>query len=126
MVKLDLSSRNLTEIPPIPDDITQLDLGGNQITELKPGVFPVELQVLYLGYNKIVEIKEGVFPTGLQILELDNNKIVELPIHLLNLRSLISFNYTGNPIENISLPVQRWLDRLNHRITQNKIGRAHV
>ena len=47
------------------------------------------------------------------------NQIIELPIHLLNLRSLILFDYTGNPIENISLPVQRWLDRLNRRITHN-------
>ena len=50
---------------------------------------------------------------------LNDNKIVELPIHLLNLRRLTMFLYPGNPIENICLPVQRWLDRLNRRITQN-------
>ena len=52
MVKLDLSRRNLTEIPPIPDDITQLDLGGNEISEIKEGVFPPGLQALNLCYNK--------------------------------------------------------------------------
>ena len=187
MVKLDLSRRNLTEIPPIPDDITQLDLGGNQIrelvegvfppglqeltlynnqitelrdgvfpeglqnldlrlnniVELKPGVFPARLQYLFLsnnkirelleglfptglqklyldlGYNKIRELREGVFPPGLHDLHLDNNQILELPIHLLNLRRLTMFLYHGNPIENISLPVQRWLDRLNREITEN-------
>ena len=39
MVKLDLSNRNLTEIPPIPDDITELDLSDNEISEIKEGVF---------------------------------------------------------------------------------------
>ena len=69
----------------------------------------IKNEVLYMG-NLDIKIKTN---------ELTDNQIEELPIHLLNLRSLISFNYTGNPIENISLPVQRWLDRLNRRITKN-------
>ena len=35
MVKLDLSGRGLTQIPAIPDDVTELDLSHNQIVELK-------------------------------------------------------------------------------------------
>jgi len=119
MVKLDLSNRRLTEVPLIPDNITELELSYNQITELKEGVFPQGLKKLYLSGNKIVELKEGVFPQGLEILYLYNNQIVELPIYLLNLRRLIKLIYFNNPIENISLPVQRWLDRLNQGITQN-------
>ena len=119
MVKLDLSNRNLTEIPPIPDDITELDLSDNEISEIKEGVFPPGLQDLYLGGNQIRELVEGVFPPGLQTLCMPKNKIAELPIHLLNLRGLRMFIYNGNPFEHISLPVQRWLDRFNREITEN-------
>ena len=61
MVKLDLSYKGLTEVPEIPNDVTELYLSDNQIRELKEEVFPAGLQVLHLGRNKIVELKAGVF-----------------------------------------------------------------
>jgi hypothetical protein len=116
-----LSDNQIVELKEgvFPSGLQILYLSNNQIVELKEGVFPHGLQVLYLFRNKIVELKEGVLPNGLQILDLYKNKIVELPIHLLNLRRLTDFEYLSNPIEDISIPVQRWLDRLNNRITQN-------
>jgi len=118
---LSLSDNQIVELKKgvFPQELEILDLSGNQIIKLTEGVFPCGLKKLYLDMNKIKKLKEGVFPTGLQELDLSYNQIVELPIHLLNLRRLTDFNYLGNPIENISLPVQRWLDRLNQGITQN-------
>ena len=64
---------------------------------------------------------------NLQILDLWNNKITELPLNLCNLRNIINFYIinvfyiTNNPIEYIPLLVQRWLDRLNNRITTNNM-----
>jgi len=78
MVKLDLSNRGLTKVPPIPNDVTELYLSNNQIVELKEGVFPSSLKKLYLSNNQIIELKEGVFPSELQELGLYYNQIVEL------------------------------------------------
>ena len=78
MVKLDLSNQKLTEVPLIPEDVTELNLSHNRINELKEGVFPAGLQELYLSRNQIEELKEGVLPTGLQILWLSDNYIIEL------------------------------------------------
>ena len=118
---LSLSYNQIVELKKgvLPQELQILDLRNNQILELNEGVFPPGLKILYLSYNKITELKKYLFHPGLELLHLSNNQIVELPIHLLNLRRLTDFSYTGNPIEEISLPVQRWLDRLNHGITQN-------
>ena len=44
-----------------------------------------------------------------------------MPLNLCNLRNINNFNITNNPIEYIPLTVQRWLDRLNNRITTNNM-----
>ena len=44
-----------------------------------------------------------------------------MPLNLCNLRNIIEILYSNNPIEYIPLPVQRWLDRLNNRITSNNM-----
>ena len=87
--------------------------------ELKEKVFPINLWRLSLKENKIVELKENVFPPNLVDLILTRNEIEELPLHLLNLRRLREIFIYDNPIEIISLPVQRWLDRLNNGISNN-------
>jgi len=45
-------------------------------------------------------------------LYLENNQILELPLYLLELRHLNTFNHHDNPIENIHPLIERWLDRL--------------
>ena len=44
-----------------------------------------------------------------------------MPLKICNLRNIEKFHYNNNPIEYIPLPVQRWLDRLNNRITSNNM-----
>ena len=61
MVKLDLSNRKLTEVPLIPNDITELYLFSNKIIEIKKGVFLQGLKFINLSFNKIKEIKESSF-----------------------------------------------------------------
>jgi hypothetical protein len=58
---------------------------------------------------------------NLQELNLYNNQISALPLSLLEIPFLYNFIYTDNPIEHIPLPVQRWLDRLNGRMTDNNL-----
>jgi len=54
-------------------------------------------------------------------ISLCKNQITELPLILYNLRNIIYITYSDNPIEYIPLPVQRWLDRINNRITTSNM-----
>ena len=120
---LDLSNNQITEIKGIDNlvNLQQLYLGVNQIIEIKAIDNLVKLQKISLNINKITEIKGINNLVNLQQLNLWNNQITELSISLCNLRNIIDFHYSSNPIEYIPLPVQRWLDRLNNRITSNNM-----
>ena len=99
----------------------ELDLCKNKITEIKAIDNLINLQILHLYDNQITEIKAIDNLVNLLQLYFSNNKITELPISLCNFRYINNINYKGNPIEYIPLPVQRWLDRLNNRITSNNM-----
>jgi len=179
MVLLNLSNQNLTKIPIIPNDVTELILSHNQITKIEN--LPENLQLLWLDYNQITKIENLTssiqelwldnnqiikienlpnslrelhlhnneitkienlpdslqelylydnqiakienLPRNLQHLDLSNNQITELPLSLLELRRICTFNYFNNPIEFIHPLVQRWLDRYNRRVigSNNKV-----
>ena len=135
MVYLNLSNRNLTEIPVIPNDVTKLNLSHNWITKIenipnnvtelslsynhitKIENLPSNLLILYLYENMITKIEN--LPCSIQQLFLYFNRITELPLDLLELRQLNYFVYNNNHIETISVPVQRWLDRRNRGLNDN-------
>ena len=102
-------------------NLQKLSLSNNKITEIKAIDNLINLQDLSLCNNKITEIKAIDNLVNLQYLDLRNNQITELSLNLCNLRNIEYFNYSNNPIEYILLPVQRWLDRLNNRITRNNM-----
>jgi hypothetical protein len=79
------------------------------------------LRELLLHNNKITKITGLDNLRNLQELTLTKNNITELPISLCNLRNINNIFYSNNTIEHISLPVQRWLDRLNNKITENNM-----
>ena len=118
-----LHNNQITEIKGLDKlvGLKHLYLYDNQITEIKGLDKLVGLKHLYLYDNKITEIKGLNNLVNLQILDLSNNQITELPLSLCNLRNLKIFKYHGNPIEYIPLPVQRWLNRMNNRITDNNM-----
>jgi internalin A len=78
--RLDLSNKNLTEIPP---EIAQL----------------TRLRDLYLYSNQIREIPEALARrlTSLQYLDLSNNQISEIPEALAQLTSLQRLDLSNNP-----------------------------
>ena len=126
---LDLSNKNLTEIPPeipqltslqylnlrnnqireIPEALAQLtslqllDLSNNQISEIPKALAQLTpLQVLYLSHNQIREIPEALTQlTSLQILGLTNNQIREIPKALAQLTSLQVLYLSNNQIREI-------------------------
>ena len=120
---LNLSNCQITEIKAIDNlvNLQQLDLSNCQITEIKAIDNLVNLKELNLSYNKITEIKAIDNLVNLKKLDLRDNQIKEFPLNLCNLRNITIIYYSNNPIEYIPLPVQRWLDRIDNRITSNNM-----
>ncbi len=83
-MKVDLSERNLTEIPP---DVTSLDLSNNSLTRLRR---PPETGRL----------------TQLTILNLGNNQLMSLPPEIGQLTQLTTLDLTNNPIRILPDSVQ--------------------
>ena len=102
-------------------NLQELILDKNKIKEIKGLDKLINLEYLELSYNKITEIKGLDNLVSLKYLCLNNNQITELPLSLCNLRNLRYFYYYNNPIEHIPLPVQRWLDQMNRRVTVNNM-----
>ncbi|REJ39442.1 MAG: GTP-binding protein [Microcystis flos-aquae TF09] len=104
--KLDLSNKNLTEIPPeIPQltSLQELNLNNNQISEIPEALAQLtSLQFLDLGHNQISEIPEALaYLTSLQGLYLGRNQISEIPEALAHLTSLQHLNLYNNQIREI-------------------------
>ncbi len=112
--ELYLIENKITEIKGLDKlvNLLVLELSDNKITEIKGLDKLVNLQNLELSDNEITEIKCLDNLVNLQILVFENNQITDLPLNLCNLRNIYEFNYFGNPVDFIPLPVQRWLNRM--------------
>ncbi|GBL09934.1 Internalin-A [Microcystis aeruginosa Sj] len=104
--KLDLSNKNLTEIPPEIPQLTSLqylNLRNNQIREIPEALAQLtSLQYLYLYSNQIREIPEALAQlTSLQVLNLNNNQIREIPEALAHLTSPQGLFLDNNQIREI-------------------------
>ena len=87
---LNLSGQGLTELPPIPAHIKQLNCNNNNLTELQG--LPAGLEVLWCERNKLTSLPDDL-PAGLTYLECSNNnltKITRLPDGLIDITC--SFN----------------------------------
>jgi internalin A len=148
--KLDLSNKNLTEIPPeipqltslqelnlnnnqiseIPEALAQLtslqflDLGHNQISEIPEALaYLTSLQGLYLGRNQISEIPEALAHlTSLQRLNLYNNQISEIPEALAHLTSLQVLNLNNNQIREIPEALAQLTSLQHLNLSNNQIS----
>jgi Leucine-rich repeat (LRR) protein len=76
---LDLSNLGLTELPPLPPTLVELDCRGNQLTELPQLVSedPSTLEYLNCRDNQLTELPQ--LPSTLVGLGCDNNQLTELP-----------------------------------------------
>jgi len=113
--ELCISNNQITKIENLPNSVQQLYLHYNEITKIEN--LPSSLQMLDLENNQITKIEN--LPNSIQKLYLHYNEITELSLDLLEFRQLDYFSYNNNPIETISIPVQRWLDRLDGRLNDN-------
>nr|WP_242034667.1 leucine-rich repeat protein [Microcystis flos-aquae] len=134
--ELDLSGRNLTEIPPeIPQltSLRSLALGHNQISEIPEALAHLtSLRFLYLGHNQISEIPEALAHlTSLRFLLLSDNQIREIPEVLAQLTSLQSLDLGHNQIREIPealahLTSLQYLDLGHNQIREIPEALAHL
>jgi len=143
LIYLNLSENQLTRIPQEIGDLKtlyELNLFNNKITEFCPKIGSYKaLLKLDLSVNKLKNICKNieglqnlidlwVFENQLKELPLEigslhnlqnliiaDNRISKIPIEITLLRNLTSFDYSRNPIKNISPVIRRFIDSLEHR-----------
>jgi small GTP-binding protein len=103
LTQLSLGGNQITEIPEVVgklSNLTQLDLSSNQITEIPEVVGKLSnLTQLYLSYNQITEIPEVVGKlSNLTQLNLSYNQITEIPEVVGKMEKLEKLDLRGNPI----------------------------
>ncbi|MCA2630673.1 MULTISPECIES: COR domain-containing protein [unclassified Microcystis] len=124
--KLDLSDKNLTEIPPEIAQLTslqELHLSFNQISEIPEALAQLtSLQYLDLSHNQISEIPEALAQlTSLQLLDLSNNQISEIPEALAQLTSLQHLRLSNNQISEIPEALAQLTSLQELNLTGNQI-----
>ncbi|MTJ48303.1 COR domain-containing protein [Dolichospermum sp. UHCC 0259] len=126
--ELDLSGKNLTEIPEAIaklTNLTQLYLRFNRITEIPEAIAKLtNLTQLHLGFNQITEIPEAIAKlTNLTQLYLFNNQITEIPEAIAKLTNLTHLNLSSNKITEIPKAIAKLtnltvLDLMENQITE--------
>ena len=102
--ELDLSDNAITDLSPLSDlsELEVLDLSGNRIEELWPLAGLPGLVRLNLSDNRIDDIATLSSLTGLEVLDLSGNRIEEL-WPLAGLTELQRLNLSGNRITDIDM-----------------------
>ena len=100
--RLDLSSRNLTDVTALTGltGLRELDLRNNAVTDLWPLAGLTNLQVLYLSGNQLTDLRPLAGLTGLQVLDLSGNQIADL-WPLAELTGLQVLDLPGNQIADL-------------------------
>ena len=121
--RLDLSSRNLTELSALAglSGLRELDLRHNAITDLSPLAGLTGLEVLNLSGNRIEELWPLAGLTALQRLDLSGNRIEDIAT-LAELTGLEVLDLSGNRIEELwplaGLTALQRLDLSDNRIEE--------
>lgn len=107
--ELDLNGLDLTELPPLLfqlTNLTKLDISFNKLTELSPDIAQLNnLLRLELTGNQLTELPSQLFQlTKLIELDLGGNQLTELSSNVIQLNNLTGLYLTGN--RQIRLPRQ--------------------
>jgi Leucine-rich repeat (LRR) protein len=104
--KLDLTSNNLTEIPPEVFELTwleSLNLWNNHITKIPESISQLSnLYWLNLSGNQIATVPESInHLSNLFNLDLSGNKLTEFPESITRIPNLVKLNLSGNQLATI-------------------------
>ena len=100
--RLDLSSRNLTDVSALSGrtGLRELDLRDNAVEDLWPLAGLTGLEVLYLSGNAVEDLRPLAGLTGLEVLDLAGNRISDL-WPLAGLTGLRELDLAGNRISDL-------------------------
>lgn len=103
IIEIDLSNNQITDITPLKNltNLTTLGLSANQIIDITPLKNQTNLSDLYLFENQIIDITPLENLTNLTILNLGCNQITDI-VPLKNLTNLTYLELTENQITDIS------------------------
>ena len=90
------ATKNLTELPELPDDLEILNCRGNHIKKLPK--LPETLKELWCHKNELTSLPD--MPGNLTIIACNNNKLTSLP-ELINLNSLERLHCGNNQLTSI-------------------------
>ncbi|XP_055434982.1 leucine-rich repeats and immunoglobulin-like domains protein 3 isoform X1 [Bubalus kerabau] len=105
---LSLAGNKIVEI--LPEHLRQfqsletLDLSGNNISELKTALPPLQLKYLYINSNRVTSMEPGYFDnlaSTLLVLKLNRNRISALPPKMFKLPQLQHLELNRNKIKNV-------------------------
>ncbi|XP_036722949.1 leucine-rich repeats and immunoglobulin-like domains protein 3 isoform X4 [Balaenoptera musculus] len=105
---LSLAGNKIVEI--LPEHLRQfqsletLDLSGNNISELKTALPPLQLKYLYINSNRVTSMEPGYFDSlanTLLVLKLNRNRISALPPKMFRLPQLQHLELNRNKIKNV-------------------------
>ncbi|ECG8258292.1 E3 ubiquitin--protein ligase [Salmonella bongori] len=115
--RLDLHGLALTSLPPLPDWITELDVGGNSLSAL-PDNLPATLKNLTAGLNELTSLPDRL-PAGLETLDVSYNELTIMPERLPDsLRELI---FHKNQLTELPEELPQGLEILG--VSKNKLTR---
>jgi internalin A len=126
--ELDLSDRELTELPSEIGQLTNLrmlDLSRNQVTQIPEAIGQLSgLMTLNLSRNQVTQIPEAIGQlSSLLALYLWGNQVTQIPEAIGQLSSLTTFNLSSNQVTQIpeaigQLTNLRMLDLSRNQVTQ--------
>ncbi|XP_033296396.1 leucine-rich repeats and immunoglobulin-like domains protein 3 isoform X3 [Orcinus orca] len=105
---LSLAGNKIVEILPEHlrrfQSLETLDLSGNNISELKTALPPLQLKYLYINSNRVTSMEPGYFDSlanTLLVLKLNRNRISALPPKMFRLPQLQHLELNRNKIKNV-------------------------
>jgi Leucine-rich repeat (LRR) protein len=126
VIRLNLSKRDLTSIPPEIGQLKNLkvlSLYGNQLTNLPPEFANLaQLQSLDLGKNRFPEVPPQLLKlNNLKVLYLTSNRITVVPPALFKLKNLLLLELAGNQLETLPPDVGNLTNLMELNLRVNRI-----
>jgi internalin A len=125
---LDLSGKQLTELPPEIGQLTgliELNLSYNQLTELPPEMGQLtSLRMLYISGNPLKDLPSEIWRlTSLEVLDLMNVQLTKLPPEIRQLANLTRLDLERNQLTELPPEIGQlanlsWLDLNGNQLTE--------
>ena len=108
-----------TQLTTLPESIkyinglTEIDIRWNQLTNLPESLGQLShLTELYLSWNQLIALPESIgCLSNLVELDISKNHLTTLPESIIQLKNLEWFYYADNPLQDLSVEVQQFLNR---------------